>query len=47
MLKHKQKIIISGLGVIGILLILLGLAGGALPPLLSGVGFLLLTWKLL
>ncbi len=45
-IANKHKIIVSGLGVIGVLMILLGLAGGAIPPVLSGIAFLLITWKL-
>jgi len=43
----KNKIICFGTGIIGVALILLGvMAGVALPPVLSGVGFLLVAWHL-
>ncbi len=44
MLEHKNNIITYGLGGIGIIMILLGLINTSLPPTLSGIGFLLLTW---
>lgn len=44
---NKNKIICIGTGVIGVALILLGVMGGmALPPILSGVGFLMVAWHL-
>jgi len=44
MLQQKEKIITYGLGAIGVLMILLGVMKGMPPPMLTGVGFLLLTW---
>lgn len=44
----KNKIIAIGLALLGIAMILIGLSGGLLlPPVLTGIGFLLLTWHLL
>lgn len=45
MMQHKEKIITSGLGVLGATMILIGITGGALPPTLTGIGFLLLLWN--
>jgi len=45
MMQHKEKIITSGLGVLGVTMILIGITSGALPPALTGIGFLLLLWN--
>lgn len=42
----KNKIIAAGLAILGVAMIYLGLNAGILPPTLTGVGFLLLTWHL-
>lgn len=47
MLKNKNRIIALGLGVLGIAMVAIGVQGDMLPPILTGVGFGLLTWHLL
>ena len=47
MLKHKNKIIAVGLGVLGVTMIYLGQTAGILPPTLTGIGFLLIAWHIL
>jgi len=44
MVKHKNKIVTGGLAVLGIVMIVLGLQSGILPPTLTGIGFLLMAW---
>jgi uncharacterized membrane protein YbaN (DUF454 family) len=47
MLKHKSKVIATGLIILGISMIYLGQTAGILPPTLTGVGFLLLAWHVI
>lgn len=47
MIKNKNKIISLGLALLGVAMIVIGIQGGVLPPTLTGVGFLLLTWHLI
>lgn len=40
----KKAIVAGGLILLGIAMIVLGAKGPILPPILTGVGFLLLAW---
>ena len=42
--KQKRKIVVGGMVVLGIAMIVIGAMAGIAPPILTGVGFLLLAW---
>lgn len=42
--KQKRSIVVVGLVLLGIAMIVVGAMGPMLPPILTGVGFLLLAW---
>lgn len=42
--KQKRKIVVGGMLVLGIAMIVIGAMAGIAPPILTGVGFLLLAW---
>lgn len=42
--RQKQKIVIGGMIVLGLTMIVIGGIAGLVPPILTGVGFLLLAW---
>lgn len=46
MTKRKATIVSLGLAVLGVAMIVIGAMGGMVPPILTGVGFLLLAWGL-
>ena len=46
MTKSKATIVSLSLAVLGIAMIVIGAMGSIVPPILTGVGFLLLAWGL-
>lgn len=46
MTKSKSTIVCLGLAILGVAMIVIGAMGGIVPPILTGVGFLLLAWGL-
>jgi len=42
--KRKRTIVMSGMAILGIAMIVIGALAGMAPPILTGVGFLLLAW---
>lgn len=44
MKAEKRKIVVGGLSVLGVAMLVAGAVGGILPPILTGIGFLLLAW---
>lgn len=42
----KQRIAGVGVGALGVAMIVIGAMGGLAPPVITGVGFLLLAWAL-
>lgn len=43
--KPKKRIVVAvGLLLLGVAMLIIGIAGGMWPPALTGVGFLLLAW---
>ncbi len=40
----RRNIVLWGLMALGIAMIVIGLSGRLLPPILTGIGFLLLAW---
>lgn len=46
MTKRKAAIVSLGLAILGVAMIIIGAMGPIVPPILTGVGFLLLAWGL-
>lgn len=42
----KKRVVVGGLVVLGLAMIVIGGVGGLVPPVLTGIGFLLLAWGL-
>jgi len=42
--QQKRKIVAGGMLVLGLAMIVIGAIGQMPPPILTGVGFLLLAW---
>lgn len=43
-MKQKKMIVVWGLVLLGVAMIVIGAMGPLVPPVLTGVGFLLLAW---
>lgn len=44
MKKHKARVLVLGMLVLGIAMLTIGIMAHLVPPALTGVGFLLLAW---
>ena len=44
--KSKVTVVSIALAVLGVAMIVLGSLGGIVPPILTGVGFLVIAWGL-
>jgi len=42
--KHKRTALVSAMAVLGLAMIVIGALGGLVPPILTGVGFLVIAW---
>lgn len=43
---RKKPLVLGALAILGIAMIVIGAIGGLVPPILTGVGFLVLAWGL-
>jgi len=40
----RRAVVVGGLGLLGLAMLVLGAVAGLAPPILTGVGFLLIAW---